>query len=212
MEVKIFVNNPWQENTVVLYDETKEAVIVDCGCFSERERQALQGFVAEKGLKPVALLDTHLHVDHIFGNGFVHEVYGLDARAHEADRFFVDDFGHYAAMLGVQGMTPPPPLGVVLKDGEVVRFGHSVLEVIHVPGHSPGGVCFYSEADGLLVAGDVLFAGSVGRADLPGGSMEQLVRGIRERLLVLPDDVRVIPGHGGMTTIGEERRMNPFLR
>ena len=211
MQLKIFTNNPWQENTVVLYDETGEALIIDCGCFTETERQRLKNFLTEKQLTPVALLDTHLHIDHIFGNTFMLEEYGLSARAHEADAFWVEDFEQYAGMLGVRGMTPPPALGDYLHDGEIIRFGHSQLEVIHVPGHSPGGVCFYGEADKLLIAGDVLFQGSIGRADLPGGNMQQLLQGIREKLFTLPDDVTVVPGHGGNTTIGEEKRTNPFF-
>ena len=212
MEIKIFVNNPWQENTVVLYDRTGEAVIIDCGCFSGEEERRLQDFLSQKKLKPVALLDTHLHIDHIFGNNFMLDEYGLSARAHEADSFWVEDAEKYAAMLGMRGITPPPALGEYLKDGDTVKFGQSELKVIHGPGHSPGGLCFYAEKDKLLIAGDVLFQGSIGRADLPGGDMHQLLKGIREKLFVLPDDVRVVPGHGGFTSIGEEKRMNPFFQ
>ena len=211
MEIKIFVNNPWQENTVVLYDETGEAVVIDCGCFSREERQRLKDFLADHRLTPVALLNTHLHIDHIFGNGFMLDEYGLSAQAHPADAFWVENAEEYAAMLGVKGITPPPALGKPLHEGQVIRFGHSELKVIHVPGHSPGGVCFYSEKDNFLLARDVLFEGSVGRADLPGGSMEELLDGIRTKLFVLPDDVRIIPGHGGETTIGAEKKYNPFF-
>lgn len=211
MKFEIFVNNPWQENTVVLYDGSGEAAVVDCGCFGEREERRLKEFLAEKGLRPVALLNTHLHIDHVFGNGFMKEAYGLEAQASAADNFFVEDAVEYAAMLGMRGITPPPAVGRFLEDGERVRFGETELEVIAVAGHSPGGLCFYSAAEGLLLSGDVLFEGSIGRSDLPGGNGRELVEGIRRRLLVLPDDVRVIPGHGEMTTIGEERRHNPFL-
>lgn len=212
MKIKVFVNNAWQENTIVLYDETGEAVVVDCGCFSKEENQSLASFLADNRLKPVALLNTHLHIDHIFGNNFMLDKYGLLAQAHEGDAFWVEDAEKYAAMLGMRGITPPPALGEYLKDGDVVKFGHSELKVIHVPGHSPGGICLYSEMDKLLIAGDVLFQGSIGRADLPGGDMRQLIEGIREKLFVLPDDVRVVPGHGDSTTIGEEKRMNPFFQ
>ena len=180
MKIKVFTNNPWQENTIVLYDETGEAVIIDCGCFSKEEGQRLKSFLVENQLIPVALLNTHLHIDHIFGNNFMLDGFGLSARAHEADSFWVEDAERYAAMLGVKGITPPPALGEYLKDGEVVKFGHSELKVIHVPGHSPGGLCFYSDKDKLLVAGDVLFQGSIGRADLPGGDMNQLLNGIHD--------------------------------
>lgn len=212
MKIKVFANNPWQENTIVLYDETGEAVIIDCGCYSKDECQRLKTFLSANQLKPVALLNTHLHIDHIFGNNFILDEYGLSARAHEADSFWVEDAEKYAAMLGVKGIALPPALGEYLKEDDVVKFGDSELKVIHVPGHSPGGICFYSEKDELLIVGDVLFQGSIGRADLPGGDMQQLLRGIREKLFVLPDEVRVVPGHGGFTTIGEEKRMNPFFQ
>lgn len=212
MEIEIFVNNPWQQNTVVLYDHTGEAVIIDCGCLGDEEENQIKNFLTEKHLKPVALLDTHLHIDHIFGNNFVKKSFGLEAQAGVADNYLIEHAVEYAAMLGITGITPPPPVGKFLSDGDVVKFGNSELKVIAVPGHSPGSLCFYSEADQLLIAGDVLFAGSVGRSDLPGGNGRQLIEGIKSKLLCLPDDVKVIPGHGPETTIGEERRHNPFLK
>ncbi|MEG1738015.1 MAG: MBL fold metallo-hydrolase [Odoribacter sp.] len=211
MEVKVFINNLWQENTIVLYDDTNEAVVIDCGCFNQEEENKIQKFFEEKNLKPVALLNTHLHIDHIFGNNFMKKKYGLATKAAKEDNFLIENAIKYASELGVTGITPPPAVGEFLKDGEIVRFGHSELLVIAVAGHSPGGLCYYSEKDKLLIAGDVLFAGSVGRSDLPGGDSFSLIRGIREKLLVLPDDVKVIPGHGPATTIGEEKRYNPFL-
>lgn len=211
MEYKIFVNNPWQENTIVLYDATGEAVIVDCGCFSEDEENRLRDFLSGKSLKPVVLLNTHLHPDHILGNNFMKNTYGLSAKAAREDDFLIDHAVEYAAMLGITGITPPPAVGEYLKDGDVVRFGNSELQVIAVEGHSPGGLCFYSVADKLLVSGDVLFAGSIGRSDLPGGNGQALIEGIRSKILTLPDEVVVIPGHGPMTSIREERMHNPFF-
>lgn len=211
MEYKIFVNNPWQENTIVLYDATGEAVIVDCGCFSEDEENRLRDFLSGKSLKPVVLLNTHLHPDHILGNNFMKNTYGLLAKAAREDDFLIDHAVEYAAMLGITGITPPPAVGEYLKDGDVVRFGNSELQVIAVEGHSPGGLCFYSVADKLLVSGDVLFAGSIGRSDLPGGNGQALIEGIRSKILTLPDEVVVIPGHGPMTSIREERMHNPFF-
>lgn len=211
MEYKIFVNNPWQENSVVLYDETGEAVVIDCGCFSSEEEQRLKDFFLNKTLRPVLLLNTHLHPDHIFGNKFMKDDYGLEANASQDDEFLLEQAVEYAAMLGLRGTTPPPALGGYLKDGDLIRFGHSELKVIAVAGHSPGGLCYYNEVDKLLIAGDVLFAGSIGRSDLPGGDGKALLLGIREKLLVLPEDVLVITGHGPMTTIGEEKKYNPFL-
>lgn len=212
MEIEIFVNNPWQQNTIVLYDGTGEAVVVDCGCFDEEEENQLKNFLVEKKLKPVALLDTHLHIDHIFGNNFMKRTFGLEAQANAGDNFLIENAVEYSAMLGITGITPPPAVGKFLKDGDTVTFGGSQLKVIAIAGHSPGGLCFYSEADQLLISGDVLFAGSVGRSDFPGGNGKQLIEGIKNKLLCLPDDVKVVPGHGPETTIGEERRHNPFLK
>ena len=211
METKIFINNPWQQNTVVLYDSTSEAVIIDCGCFSKEDCAKLKAFIEEKELTPMALLDTHLHIDHIFGNNFIKDTYGLSAQASEDDNFLVVNAVQYAAMLGITGITPPPPVGKFLENGDVIRFGESELKVIAVAGHSPGGLCFYSEKDKLLIAGDVLFAGSIGRSDLPGGDARRLISDIRTKLFVLPDDVKVISGHGPATTIGQEKHHNPFF-
>lgn len=211
MRYKIFVNNPWQENTVVLYDESGEATVIDCGCFTGEEEQRFKTFLLNEKLTPVLLLNTHLHPDHVFGNNFMKECYGLEANASRSDEFLLEHAVEYAAMLGLRGTTPPPALGGYLKDGDIVSFGHSELKVIAVAGHSPGGLCYYSEADKLLIAGDVLFAGSVGRSDLPGGDGNALISDIRKKLMVLPEDVQVITGHGPMTTIGEEMKYNPFL-
>ena len=211
MEYRIFVNNPWQENTVVLYDGTGEAAVVDCGCFGKEEEVRLQEFLQAEGLRPVLLLNTHLHPDHVFGNRFMKEVYGLDTCAAREDGFLLEHAVEFAASLGLKGVTPPPAVGEFIRHGDVVRFGESEMQVIAVGGHSPGGLCFYSERDKLLLSGDVLFAGSVGRSEYPGGNGEELLAGIRERLFVLPDEVRVIPGHGSLTSIGEEKRCNPFF-
>jgi glyoxylase-like metal-dependent hydrolase (beta-lactamase superfamily II) len=212
MNIEIFTCNPLEENTIVLYDDTGEAAVIDCGCMGLADRLDLQEFLTDQNLTPVLLLNTHLHIDHIFGNGFMLDEYGLSAKAHRADEFWLTDAVAYAARLGIGGIEPPPPLGGYLDEGETVRFGRSELLVIHVPGHSPGSLCYYSERDKLLISGDVLFEGCIGRSDLPGGDMQQLVTGIREKLLVLPGDVRVIPGHGSDTTIDRERRHNPYVR
>lgn len=211
MKYKIFVNNLWQENTIILFDETGKAAIIDCGCFTKEEEQKVQKFLLEQKLTPVVLLNTHLHPDHIFGNRFIKETYGLSAKASADDAFLIENAVEFAAMLGLRGVNPPPPVGEYLTGADRVRFGHSELQVISVRGHSPGGLCFYSEEARLLLSGDVLFAGSIGRSDLPGGDGEILVKDIRQKLFTLPDDVIVIPGHGPLTTIGEEKKYNPFL-
>ncbi len=211
MKYKILVNNLWQENTIVLYDESGEAAVVDCGCFGKEEEAKMQQFFKEQGLKPVLLLNTHLHPDHLFGNYFMKEVYGLSTQAAKEDDFLIENAVEFASMLGLRGMNQPPKVGKFLKHGDTVHFGNSTLQVIAVRGHSPGGLCFYCESEQLLISGDVLFAGSIGRSDLPGGDGTVLIEDIKNRLLVLPGGVKVIPGHGPMTTIEEEKRYNPFF-
>lgn len=212
MEFKIFVNNPWQENTYLLYDETNEAVLIDCGCYSEQEREKIKLFLEEKELTLVKLLNTHLHIDHVFGNKFVKEEYNLGAYAEKADEYLIDEAPRYAAILGLKGIETPPALGGYVKDGDEIRFGNTILRAIHTPGHSPGGLCYYCEKDKLLFSGDSLFAGSIGRTDLPGGDYNSLVSTIKSKVMVLDEDVKVYPGHGPETTIGYEKHTNPFLK
>lgn len=209
--IELFINNPWQQNTILLYDETQEAILVDCGCYTDHERNKLSTFLKRHELTLKALLSTHLHIDHVLGNNFIRDTFGLLTQAAQADEFLIDNAIEYAAALGLKGVEQPSQIGIYLKDGDLIRFGNTSLKVIAVPGHSPGGLCFYSEADRLLIAGDVLFAGSIGRADLPGGDYKALINGIKSKLFTLPDDVVVLPGHGPTTTIGKEKRTNPFF-
>lgn len=212
MKYKIFVNNPWQQNTILLYDETSEAVIIDCGCFNVNENKKVEDFISENNLKLVALLSTHLHIDHILGNKFIKERYSLDAQVGEADMFLIEDAVAYAAQLGLRGVEQPPcPSSKFLSEGDIVKFGNTSLYVYEVPGHSPGSLCFYSEANKLLIVGDALFQGSIGRTDLPKGNYKDLITNIQNKLFTLPDDVVVIPGHGYSTTIGAEKKYNPFF-
>ncbi|MDR0981850.1 MAG: MBL fold metallo-hydrolase [Culturomica sp.] len=214
MQVKIFVNNPWGENTILLYDETLETAVIDCGCLKESEQQRVSDFISSNGLKPVRLLNTHLHVDHVFGNQFMVDTYGLKPEASEEDDFLIAkscDLEKMYGMKAMRGVKHPPATAHYLQDGDTVKFGNSTLKVIAIPGHSPGGLCYYSEPDKLLISGDVLFNGAIGRSDLPRGDGAALIRNIREKLFVLPDDVVVIPGHGDTTTIGDEKLYNPFF-
>ncbi|WP_430811341.1 MULTISPECIES: MBL fold metallo-hydrolase [unclassified Carboxylicivirga] len=211
MNIHILSINPWQENTYILSDETKECVIIDPGCLSPEEREALSDFISQKGYKPARLLQTHMHLDHVFGSRYVAEKYDLKLEAHKDDAFWGDQTVEYAANFGMQLDSNPPAIGNYLEDGDTISFGNSSLKVIHVPGHSPGGIVFYSESDKLAIVGDVLFKESIGRADLPGGNFDLLVSGIKEKLLTLGDDVVVYPGHGPSSTIGHERANNPFL-
>lgn len=208
---KIFTFNPVGVNTLVLWDETRECVIVDAGCSNGDEEQQLLSFINEKELTPVRLLNTHGHFDHIMGNAFVARKWNLEVEAHSNEAELMDKSRDHALMFGMQ-VEPAPAPGKYLAEGDVIKFGTSELKVIEVPGHSPGGLAFYDAAGGILFPGDILFNSSIGRTDLPGGNHELLIQGIRQKLMTLPDSVRVIPGHGPETTIANEKEYNPFLQ
>ncbi|HLW06264.1 MAG TPA: MBL fold metallo-hydrolase [Marinilabiliaceae bacterium] len=210
MEIKKFTFNPFQENTYVLYDETASAAIVDPGCYDANERQALVDFIENKGLKPQLLLNTHAHIDHILGNQFVANKYGLELALHKDD-FTTLDAGERTATVYGLVYDESPKATQVLEEGVDVVFGNTKLKVLHVPGHAPGHVVFYNEKEKVIIGGDVLFRGSIGRTDLPGGNHQQLLDQIREKLFVLDEDIKVYTGHGPETTIGEEKRSNPFF-
>ncbi len=210
MNIKEFVFNPFQENTYVLYDETLECIIVDPGCYDQEEEEMLASFIEMKQLKPVALLNTHCHIDHVFGNAFVCNRYKLLPQIHELELPVLESALRVCEVYGLQ-MTPSPDGKPSLKDKSVFHFGNTDLKLILAPGHSPGSICFYNEKDLILIGGDVLFQGSIGRTDLPGGDAHTLFTSIQQRLFVLPDELVVYPGHGPQTTIGYEKKFNPFL-
>jgi glyoxylase-like metal-dependent hydrolase (beta-lactamase superfamily II) len=205
------VFNDFSENTYIVYDETGECVIIDPGCNQGREREELAGTIARLQLRPVRLLNTHGHLDHVFGNAFVANAYGLSLEMHRDDLGILEAVPQVCAMYGItmEEMSPAP--GAFLAEGDVVAFGQTNLEVLHTPGHSPGSISFYCRADNMLISGDVLFYGSVGRSDFPGGNHDTLIASIQQKLLPLGDDVTVYSGHGQATTIGFERLHNPFL-
>lgn len=211
IQVDTLTFNPFQENTYILSDETRQCVIIDPGCLSEAENNQLANFIQQKGYQPVGLWFTHLHLDHVFGSKFAKETYGLQPAAHHGDTPMLAQTRTYAQTFGVQMTHDPAPIELFFQPGQTVAFGHSNLTTIHIPGHSPGSLVYYSEADRFCIAGDVIFHESIGRTDLPGGSYEQLVGGILSELMALPDDTKVYPGHGPATTIGHERAHNPFL-
>lgn len=210
MKIYRAIFSPIQVNTYIITGNGSECVIIDCGCYDGAEEQKLKEMLSARELKPVMLLNTHCHLDHVFGNGFMLEKYGLRPWFHEGDRHNYRNAPKHSLMYGLSMEPQPDPEGY-LSDGQVISAAGVTLTVIAVPGHSPGGVAFYSEADAVVFTGDALFAGSIGRSDLPGGDHEQLIENIRERLFVLPPDTVVYPGHGPETTIREEMKHNPFF-
>jgi glyoxylase-like metal-dependent hydrolase (beta-lactamase superfamily II) len=210
MQIKKFTFNPVQENTLVVYDETGECAIIDAGCYFDYEEQQLDQFIAEKQLKPVRLINTHCHFDHIMGVTHCRAKYKLQFEAHAGEAILVEHAVDSGDRFGIP-MEPIDAPDLFFKEGDRLTFGNSYLKVIEAPGHSPGGVVFYNPEEKILIAGDVLFYGSIGRTDLPGGSFEQLVGNIQTKLLTLPEETVVYCGHGPETTIGFEKKNNPFL-
>ena len=211
MNIKIFIFNPFMENTYLVWDNTKEAAIIDCGCLYKEEQVDLQNFIKENNLIVKCLINTHLHLDHQFGNAFAANAFGVLPKAHRSDEKLIENLVSQAMIFGIPQKIEAQKLGGYIEDGDEIKFGNIALKAIHILGHSQGGLCFYSEKDKILFSGDVLFAGSVGRTDLPGGNFEQLIESIKTKLLVLPEDTVVYSGHGGKTTIGTEKKNNPFL-
>ncbi len=211
LSVKTFTFNPVQENTYVLYNEEKACCIIDPGCYFPQEREMLKGAILSAGLNPVLLLNTHCHLDHIFGNKFVHDTWQLQLHIHKNEEAVLA-FGPESGRLwqlpfeNYQG-----PLSYI-NESVNIRIGDDELEVLFTPGHSPGSVSFYHEPGGFVIGGDVLFNGSIGRTDLPGGDYATLVNSIQTKLFTLPDDTKVYSGHGPVTTIGFEKMNNPFVK
>ena len=211
LTVKTFTFNPVQENTYVLYNEKKECCIIDPGCYFSEERDRLKTDIEKTGLKPDLLLNTHCHLDHIFGNKFVHETWGLDLHIHEKEKIVLANGPASGLRFQLPFENYEGPL-IYIKEGENIKLGNDELEVFFTPGHSPGSVSFYHEAGGFVIGGDVLFNGSIGRTDLPGGDYDTLVNSIQTKFFTLPDDTKVYSGHGPVTTVGFEKMNNPFVK
>ncbi|WP_070138245.1 MBL fold metallo-hydrolase [Crocinitomix algicola] len=210
IKVQKFTFNPFQENTYVLYDESGECVIIDPGCYESHERETLSQFIQENNLKPVHLLNTHCHVDHVFGNYFVSQTYNLQLSCHRLDLPTLALVPKSCQMYGIPGYQLSPEPTVFLEEGDVVEFGKSKLKVIFGPGHAPGHIAFYAEEESFVINGDILFKGSFGRYDLPGASFEDLQKTILDKMFMLPEHTVVYCGHGPETTIGQEKLTNPI--
>lgn len=209
--VAVFTFNPFQENTYVVYDETKKCAIFDPGCFEQREKKELKAFIEDNGLEPVRLINTHCHIDHVFGNHFVSSTWGLDLEIHNGELPVLEAVPIISQLYGIPPGDPSPKPRKFIVEGEEITFGNTTLKALFTPGHSPASLSFYCHDSGFVIAGDVLFRESIGRTDLPGGDFDTLLNSIRTQLLTLDDEVVVYPGHGPATTIGHEKKFNPFL-
>jgi len=209
--VKSFTFNPVEENTYVLYNDQKQCCIIDPGCYFPEERDRLKTDIEKTGLQPILLLNTHCHLDHVFGNKFVHETWGLPLHLHEKEKPMLDFAPESGRMWQMPFDNYAGPL-VYLKEGALISIGSETLEVRFTPGHSPGSVSFYHEAGRFIIGGDVLFNGSVGRTDLPGSDFGTLVNSIQTQFFTLPDETLVYSGHGPVTSIGFEKMNNPFVK
>lgn len=210
IQIHAFTFNALEENTYVLYDETGACVIIDPGCYDKNEKQELTSFIEANKLQVKYLLNTHCHIDHVLGNAFVKRTYEVDLYIHKADEPVLRAVQTYATSYGFV-QYEPTEADHFLNEGDTVTFGNSSLEILFVPGHAPGHVAFYNKEQQFCISGDVLFHRSIGRTDLPGGNFNTLIRSIQTKLFPLGDQVMVYPGHGESTTIGEEKKYNPFL-
>jgi len=210
MKVFKLVFSPIQVNTYVLADQSGDCAIIDCGCYNKNEFSALVDLIESKNLKPVLLLNTHCHLDHIFGNKFVYDKYKLSPYSNELEEPNRKNAVNHALLFGLSMDPPPEPAGFI-SDLQKIVFGDTTLLSLHVPGHTAGSIAFYSELDGCIFTGDALFAGSIGRTDLPGGNFDTLLKSIKNKLLTLPGQTIVYSGHGPDTTIEREINSNQYL-
>ena len=210
MKIKRFRFSPFDVNTYILYDKSKECVIIDPACYIKKEEEMLFAFIKDNRLKPVRILNTHCHLDHVFGNKYVSETYKLPIEAHPEESsnnlFAAQAAENYGLVLA-----EPPRIGNKITEKNTIKFGHSELEIRFAPGHTRGSLLFYAKEDKFIIAGDVLFKDSIGRTDLPGGDFDVLKNSIITQLYTLEDSTVVYPGHGAETEIGYEKRNNPFI-
>ena len=210
LKIETFIFSPIQENTYLLYNEARDCIIIDPGCYYDEEKAELVGFIKNNDLVPKMLLNTHCHLDHVFGNRVIANAFNLTLHIHPEEESMLQ-------MAPASGLMFELPFDnydgkfIFLNDGDKIHLGDDELTVILAPGHSPGSICFYSEKQHFVISGDCLFNGSIGRTDLPRGNYQTLIKSIKEKLFALPDDVIVYSGHGPVTTIGEEKRSNPFV-
>ncbi|MEZ3532997.1 MAG: MBL fold metallo-hydrolase [Muribaculaceae bacterium] len=213
MKIAIFQFSLFGINTYVVYDpETLKCAVIDPGMINREEEMAMDRFIEKNNLTVTDIINTHLHIDHAVGNSYLQKKYGVPVRAHILDQPLGERIIQQAEMFGVDEKVKNVDISSFLNAGDIIKIGNGELKVLHVPGHSQGSVALYDEKDGFVVVGDALFQGSIGRTDLPGGNYNQLINSINSELMALPASTVVYSGHGPATTIGDEKRMNPFLR
>jgi hydroxyacylglutathione hydrolase len=210
MKIHKLVFSPIEVNTYILSTDSDECAVIDCGCYDKNEFDELKQYLGENNLKPVILLNTHSHLDHVFGNRLMFEHYGLKPYASELDEMNRRNAPMHAELFGLSMEVPPEPMEFI-SDNQLITFGNEKLVALHVPGHTTGSIAFYSESENCVFTGDALFSGSIGRTDLDGGDFETLMNSIRTRLFTLPLSTVVYPGHGSKTTIEKEMNTNPFF-
>lgn len=211
IRIHTFIFNDFGVNSYLLSDETNEAIIIDAACYTAAEKKELSAYIENKKLTIVGQIDTHCHIDHILGNAFIEDSYGIGLQIHPDSEELLRMAIGYASVFGFDPDRIVKPKSFV-NDGDIITFGNSQLEVLHTPGHANGSICLLSRAQKFVITGDVLFNKSIGRTDLPGGDYDTLIASIKEKLMVLEDDYKVLCGHGPSTTIGSEREENQFLR
>jgi len=211
LTIESFCFNAFQENTYVLFNEKKEAIIVDPGCYTPIEEKVLTDFISKNELKPTLLFNTHCHLDHVFGNKFISDKYGLTAILHEHEQIVLDRLPEAAAKYGISVEAYQGPIQYV-QDQQIILFGKESFKVLLTPGHSPGSICFYHEKQDFILGGDLIFKDSVGRTDFPGGNAQDLINSIRNQILPLPDALSIYSGHGPVTQLGRERKWNPYIK
>tara|TARA_Y100001935_G_scaffold50045_1_gene41695 strand:+ start:1051 stop:1689 length:639 start_codon:yes stop_codon:yes gene_type:complete len=212
MQIQVFTFNQFFENTIIVFDKTKECVIIDPGCYTISEKDTLQKYISTNNLVPVKLINTHCHIDHILGNNFIAKTYDLELEMNANDMELIKSSNEIAQLYGFTDYEMSPLPKKFLNEGDTLEFGNSQFKILFTPGHAPGHISLYSEKDGLLISGDVLFNNSIGRTDLPGGNYDLLIESIKNKILTLNDNTIVYCGHGPSTTIGNERLNNPFLK
>ena len=211
MKIKKFTFNAFQENTYIVYDDTRDCVIIDPGCYYEYEKKELKSYIDQKKIIPKKLINTHCHIDHVFGNKFIKSNWNIPLLANKKEEYILESNKFVSDSYGFDNYEISPKIDQFLECGDIVKFGKSQLNVIFTPGHSPGHICLINKEDKGIISGDLIFKNSIGRTDLPGGNFNILIETINNKILSLNDNVIIYCGHGPITTVGDERKNNPFL-